>query len=575
MVEGQVVCPNCRQLVVPDFLTGADALCPSCHVLFPAQSAAAAPNARQAPPVVLTDGPGDSPQFKLDVGESPSSASSASPRPPVKRESRRPRNRQGAKGPWEIVKVVLGGAAGLGIGYLVVLWIQSRTPQPKTSPQRPQAQEVVAWAPRSERLPEIRSRPDLSSLPIAPVFSPPPIEFSPTSNRDSSTAEKTTLDSSGTGAASHAPPPSATRRELDGLPLAIKLPSLVDTASVVLCPLHVPAGKSLEISLNAVAANIPAQAALLIEPDADGGARWKCSYMHDLNAAQDKRLLGELKHAGGELSFQWHSPIEDAEARKELANCLLRLTCGSISKTAFLRVPQEVPRLGMDLERDLAVHTLPALDPPKEESLRLEIVELIGFPGSASVRDAKQLLKLKERATIEFAQLPGAEIQLEFRRHPTSGNLEVVLRPEFRENAVEKFTMTLPRLVELKTDLEKLIPEHEATLVSLGNDARAIDDELRRLGPRPGGPAFVAWQSKRTRLESALSSCKSKASKLQRRLPELKARLAVAPKLEQFLRNMHEHASLKVKLLAECGEARLVVLDARLNPLPHQEIEVR
>jgi prefoldin subunit 5 len=181
------------------------------------------------------------------------------------------------------------------------------------------------------------------------------------------------------------------------------------------------------------------------------------------------------------------------------------------------------------------------------------------------VKDGKQLLKLKERATIEFEQFRGAAIQLEFRRLP-AGDLQLELRPEFRENAAEKVAMTLPRLAELKKDLEKAIPEGEAKLVALGKEARALDDQLGDLGKAPGGAAYVAWQVKRTRLESALSSCKSQATRLQRRLPEMKARLAAVPQMQRFLSDLQQNGSLTVRVVAECGDARLVVCDARLAP---------
>lgn len=554
MDQGKVVCPNCRQLVAPLGVDGPAPCCPSCNVRF------SLPGDAPVPPSLILDG----------GGRGPSATTTA--KGDGKASSRRQR---GAKGPWEIVKVVLGGAAGLGIGYLVVFWIQNRNPpQPKPKPRQPQARQVIARGPSSDKLPEFRSQPDQSPVPIVPAFTPPPIGFSLPPNPGVAPAPSPTPPGGSSAPAANRskkgskpqPSPSAVKQDLKGLPPALKLPSLVDTGPAVLCPLHVPAGQTLEISLNAVAANIPDEAALLIERDSSASPSWFFSYAPDLSAAaQDKKPLAVLEHAGGELKFTWRSPIEDAAARKELANCLLRLTCGKLSKTAFLRVPQEMPRLRIDLERDVSLHTLPALDPPKEDALRLEIAELIGFPSGASIRDDKRLLKLKERATIEFAQFQGAEIQLEFRRHP-AGELQIVMRPEFRENAAEKIAMTLPRLADLKKGLEKSIPEGEAKLVALGKEAKALEQQLRNLGPRPAGAAFVAWQSKRNSLEGSLSSCRSQASRLQRRLPEMKARLSAVPQMQNFLDDLHQKGSLIVKVLAECGDARVTIVDARLDP---------
>ena len=567
MGEGAVICPNCGQTVVPVATGGPGPSCPQCYVQF-------AP-ARSLPPVQVTSArPAGvqaalvtAPALKLDSAPPGATAGAA-----AKADAREARRKRSAMGPWEIVKIVLGGAAGLGIGYLVVFWIQNRQPALKAKP-RPQPRQVAARAPTSDKFPEFRSLPE--TFPSAPTFVPPVIGFNPS---DPAVAEPAaSAFPMGSSAATdqrqekerNSPPPARTvqKQELEGLPTALKLPALVDTAAAVLCPLHLPPGKTVDISLNAVAANVPAEATLLIEPNAGAAASWLFSYAPNVNdAAQDKRPLAELKHVGGELVFTWRSPIDDADARKELANCVLRMTCGSTAKTTVLRVPLELPQVRVDLARDITTIALPVLDPPKEDSLRLEIVELKGFPTGAAMREGKQLLKLKERGTIEFAHMQGAEMQLEFRRHPTEG-LQLVIRPEFRENAAEKTIMTLPRLVELKKDLEKLIPQSEAKLVALGKEARALSDQLQDLGGRPaGGPAFVAWQSKRTRLESALSSARSQASRLSRRLPEMKARLAAVPQVQQFLTSIHTQGSLVVRVVAECGDARLAVIDARLAP---------
>jgi chromosome segregation ATPase len=164
-----------------------------------------------------------------------------------------------------------------------------------------------------------------------------------------------------------------------------------------------------------------------------------------------------------------------------------------------------------------------------------------------------------------FEQLPGAEIQLEFRRQ-TEGDLQLVLRPEFHENRTEEFPMTLSRLADLKKSMEKRIPEDEAKFVVLGKEIKALNQQLKDLGPRPGGVAFAAWQTKVNSLQSGISSKSSQMSRISRRLPELKARLAAVPEMERFLREMHQKAALEMRVYAECGDAKLVLIDAHLDP---------
>ena len=504
------------------------------------------------------------------MGSAPSIA--AAPAPAVAAGSRPQRSK--GFGPLEIVKVVVGGAAGLGIGYLLVFWLQYRSaPDPAVAASK--LPERTASSTSSEvKFPEFRPPPIAPVAPSTPAFSPPPYssfgtpisplppgppDFHTRSNPPVSTVPPPETTASTT-------PAPIPQQALDGLAETLKLPSLVDTSPSVITSLHVPEGKPLDISFNSVAANIPADAAFLVEPQDGTPLSWLVCYAPNLSGTtDDKRVLAEMSHVGGELKFAWRAPIEDAEIRKELPNCLMRLTCENVSKTSLLRSASAAPRLSLDLTKEIGVHSLPRVDLPKEESVRLEVAALNGFPGGAAFKDDRRVLKLKEKTAIQFEQLKGAEIQMEFRRQP-EGDLQVILRPEFRENAADKFPMTLPRLADLKEAMEKGIPENEARLVALGKEIKALNQQLKDLGPRPGGAAFAAWQSKLNSLQSAISSRNSQMSRISRRLPEMKARLAAAPAIERFLRDMHQKAALELRVYAECGDAKIVLISAHLDP---------
>jgi hypothetical protein len=605
MGENPVTCPNCRQ-AVPSKLTPGSAMlrCPACGLRFlpvtvagmteDMPSLGVPPRINQAtrPPVIQTPAPAPGGHVSApaalptivvtenDRGRTPSPVRATAPGPSIAAApatsiaaGTRP-NRTKNFGPLEIVKVVLGGAAGLGIGYLVVSWLQYRgAPAPEAANKS--ARTTASSTPSGVQFPEFRRPPTTPTAPLAPAFSPPPYNDFGTPIPSSlppgppighsvpvlppSTVPPETSPST--------PPEPVPQQALEGLAEILKLPSLVDTAPAVISRLHVPEGKTLEISFNAVAANIPEEAAFFAEPQEGTPLAWLVCYTPNLSgSADDKRLLAEMIHAGGELKFAWRAPIADAETRKELLNCLMRLTCENVSKTSLLRSASNAPRLLLDLTKDVGTHTLSGVDLPKEESLRLEVAGLTGFPGGAALKDDKRVLKLRERAVIQFQQFKGAEIQLEFRRQP-AGDLQIVLRPEFRENVAEKIAMTLPRLADLKAGMEKAIPEGEAKLVVLGKEIKALNQQLKNLGPRPGGgAAFAAWQTKLGSLQSEISRSNSQISRLSRRLPEMRARLAAVPAMERFLRDMHQKAALEVRVYAECGDAKLVLIDARLDP---------
>jgi hypothetical protein len=615
-------CPNCRQ-AVPNKVTSGSAMlrCPACGLRFlPATAADIAVdvpltgvppriNPAARPPVIRTSAPVETPSIQPepqtaalppiiitdnDRGHMPSPTratvtapfTAAAPAPTIATEplsiaagAARPK-RDKSFSPLEIVKVVLGGAAGLGIGYLLVFWLQYRGTSEPTAANK-SSQGTASSASSGVKFPEFRPPPSASTAPATPAFSPPPYSgFGtpiPSTIPPSAPPGHTIVPSPPTTAPPPEPSPSSPpapmpQQALDGLADTLKLPSLVDTVPTVITRLHVPDGKAFDISFNSVAANIPPEAGFLAEPKPATPLSWLVCYAPNLSgSADDKRVLGEMSHAEGELKFAWRAPIEDAEIRKELLNCLMRLTCENVSKTSLLRAASNVPRVTLDLTKDVGTHLLPGVDLPKEESVRLEIAALRAFPGDAALKDDKRVLKLKEKAIIQFQQWKGAEIQLEFRRQG-EGDLQVVLRPEFRENAADKFSMTLPRLAELKEAMEKSIPENEAKLVALGKEIKALNQQLKDLGPRPGGgAAFAAWQGKLNSLQSAISNRNSQMSRISRRLPELKARLAAAPAMERFLRDMHQKAALELRVYAECGDAKLVLVNAHLDPATDEQ----
>ena len=568
MSQGNPVCPNCRQFLPISGMSSPLLRCPACGVQLriAASCDAVFPQATTPPPARQIE-----PEMPVPISERQLVQ-------PAQRRQVGSDKRRGGRGLGllEIAKVIAGGAVGLGLGYLVILAIQSGRKHETSPPavEAPSARTVAGHEPKidfpqfdhslSDEVPEVTApspatvtAPPRNMAPVGPI----PMPASPAMPRATGDPKVTVKQQTAL------PQPAAPRQPLAGLTQVIKLPSLVDTAPVVLCPLHVPPGTPLTIVFNAVGANIPAEAAFLAEIKSETPRTWHVCYFPDTNGSpEDKRVLAEFRHADGELSFVWRTPIEDTDARRQFFNCLLKLSCREVAKTALLREPQQTPRLKLDLQREVQTHTWPAADLPKEESLRLEIAEMPGFPTGAKLKDERRVLRLKERATIQFEQVSGAEIDVEFRR--VAENLQIVIRPEFRENAADSFPMTLPRLADFKANLQKAIPEAEARIVALGKELKSIDRQIKNLGGRPAsGPAFIAWQGRLRNLQTAASRAKTQISRLQRRLPEMKARLANAPQLEKFLGDLHARGTLRFKVYAECGDAQLTVTDMALNPV--------
>ena len=141
-------------------------------------------------------------------------------------------------------------------------------------------------------------------------------------------------------------------------------------------------------------------------------------------------------------------------------------------------------------------------DPPKLDLLRLEITELDGFEGSPNV--VVKSLPLGKQTKIEFAEPPGAEIEVRFQKLPT-GNLAVRLEPLFREGESKEFDLTLPRLKtmeegvtralqtaerELPAEKQKLAAKEES---DFGAEPHYMEGDWRSRFADEAGALVVAW----------------------------------------------------------------------------------
>ena len=228
-----------------------------------------------------------------------------------------------------------------------------------------------------------------------------------------------------------APPPPAVTGPLSGLGDAWRLPALISTAEAPLASFSEDPTESVNLSLSSTAAAIGDNAAYFVERMESG--LWSVFYVADLKAPEAKTSLATLRLVGRQFSFAWKSQ-ELPELRRQVANCRLTVHHGSQSRPVQLRAVQEEAAIKLDLERATLVRELTIADLPKLELLRLEITSLDGFEGNPSA--IVKSLPLAKETKIEFADLPGAEIEVRFQKLPT-GNLAVRLGANLPRRGVE------------------------------------------------------------------------------------------------------------------------------------------
>jgi hypothetical protein len=319
----------------------------------------------------------------------------------------------------------------------------------------------------------------------------------------------------------------------------------------------------LEVSIRAGGATIPAQAAFFTEADAPRRS-WTVNYSADINAGTSKVLLGTIRREAGDLTFAWSEPAADAALRRQLLNCHLELRKDKTSRLIQLREPVANGPLVLDLSKDTQSLSLPITDPPKQELLRFEIQDLIDFPGGAKLRGSSSAA-LGKTLMIEFADLPGAQIEIRFHRPSANSGLALRLEPTFRENATKEFELTLARLEAFRSGIERSLSRARQDLPVLVNEVSALQRKLKSL--LDNAPAAndlqvrFPWEQQVSQLNSNIKRGASKVATLQRQIPEFEARLAAVPKMRTFLEGVHQKASIRYLVCAECGDHDLVLVD--------------
>jgi len=361
-------------------------------------------------------------------------------------------------------------------------------------------------------------------------------------------------------AAPSAPPPPMITGPLAGLDDAWRLPAPISVVEAPLSSLSEDPTEPINVSLSSTAAAIGETAALFAERSESG--IWTVFYAADIKQPEAKTPLGTLRLVGRQFSFAWKS-LELPELRRQVANCRLTVHHGSQTRTVQLRPIQEEPAVKLDLERATIVREFTIADSPKAELLRLEVASLDGFEGNPSV--LVKSLPLAKDTKIEFADLPGAEIGVRFQKLP-AGSLAVRLEPAFHEGESKEFDLTLPRLKAFEDGVTRALRTAERELPAAKRDLAGQQNALRKLqGAQPSNPLLVpAWKQSVNDLAGDVDRTSRKVARLTNDIPLHKARLAAVPKMRDFLTKLHQSATIKLRIVAECGEHDLVLVSASL-----------
>ncbi len=353
-------------------------------------------------------------------------------------------------------------------------------------------------------------------------------------------------------------PPQAVENAHAHVTGAWSLPALITMEEQPLGSLSHDPTSPVQVILNSVTAAIPKEAAIFVERGEAQGT-WTVRFVSDLQRPDTQVQLASLRLIGKQFMFAWTNR-ELHDVRRQVANCRLELIDDDEKATVQLRPVQQESPLVIDLEKDVQVREFAPFDLPKSEFLQLEIVSLDQF-GSEPILSTK-VLTLGKAATIEFKELAGTEIQVRFvkLRERTLG---VRLEPQFREARSKTFEMSFSNLAKMELGVTRALRDDERTLPGARRD---LDDAQSQLqahnSTSPTLQQAAPWLGEQDRLKRRVKTAAAKVGRIERDIPIHLARLDAVPKIREFLTVLHQKATIQLRVVAECGDKDLLLVDA-------------
>ena len=455
--------------------------------------------------------------------------------------------------------IVIGGIVGLAMGVMIVFYLTGQDllglsgrmkSQPEPPPvvlaspvPTPEAKYSKPADPRVSLPPDGRKQ-QSHRIPVKsspPSIGPPPPVSLP------AVVEPPSL----------APPVAPTTIAPSVLPpgpLVAHLPVLLSPEPAPLLPLSADPVDPLDLAIHSGAADIPAKSSIVVEKS-ESQREWMVSHISDSEPSAKKELLGIILQGQSELSFAWKTPLADAPARRQLANCLLEIRHGSEPKIAQLRDVAKSESLVLDFHRANQTVAIDVDHLPAYGKIVLKIRELSNFARGGKLRGDTRTLALGKTAFIEFDDMPGVEIELRFVLAPAGGGL--ILRSEsvFKEKSRRNFDLTYSALEKERTEVERLYSTMQSELAALKSRHETAKTNLRNLPPTATRPQIVA-------AASLVSTLGQQVAAIERTMPALKARLDAVPSVKAFMDFLHERAAIRFSVCAIAGDKEVVLADS-------------
>ena len=127
--------------------------------------------------------------------------------------------------------------------------------------------------------------------------------------------------------------------------------------------------------------------------------------------------------------------------------------------------------------------------------------------------------------------------------------------------------MTLPKLKAFEDGVSRALKTAERELPIEKRELAAKQKAYKNLyASQPSNPLQVpAWKQACNELAADIDRTSRKVARLSNDIPIHKARLDAVPKMRDFLAKMHNAATIRLRIVAECGDHDVVLVNATLD----------
>jgi hypothetical protein len=446
------------------------------------------------------------------------------------------------------VLIVLGGSAGLVMGAMIIFYVTGQDFLGLSGKlnQQPPPQADATSIPSP-----VQPSTTIEETPAVP-HSPPTTE-SPTIKPPERPKTKTIVKSPIPQSAEPVPvaeepkPLVAPPESLElfaNAPRFLKLPPSASSASYPWFSLSRDPTEPLTLVLHNEAATLPAGVNFKIRADS-GRSTWTIEQSGDPSTGNQNIAAARIRLNGRELSFAWTAPSAESETRRQLANCLLEITCGSEFRNLQLREPLTMPALAIDFDHEKQNIELNVSDTPPTGKLFARFQELAGFSRGAKIRGDNDTVPFTRPIEIQFADIKGPEVEFRFVRQ-TNGKIVIQVKPQFVEAANRKFDLTVPSVEKITRAQERIRAEAQDTILKAKANLASAQNTLQSLNNnRPTDVQGLSlWNSRVSATMTAINQLSGVIASANEKLAESQARLSAVPDIRNLI---EAHKSARIK----------------------------